>query len=51
MLLSLGLDSALALRNRERDTYRIRISKVSTLLLRDLVAPHIRPEFLYKIGM
>lgn len=51
MLLSLGLESSLTLRNRERYTYRIRISKSSTLLIRELVLPHLRPEFLYKIGM
>lgn len=32
------------------DTYRIRISKRSMLLLRELVTPHMHPYFIYKLG-
>lgn len=36
--------------DRSLDTYRVRVSKTSMPLLRELVAPHMHPIFMYKLG-
>lgn len=50
VLSKLGIKSTLKVRNRAKDTYRIRISKTSMPLLRQLVTPHMHPSFMYKLG-
>lgn len=50
LLLDLGIHSGLKLRNKSKDTYRIRISSKSVPLLISLVKPYIHPIFMYKLG-
>ena len=49
-LAKLNILSSLKIRNKANDTYRIRISKKSMPLLRELVKEHIHPIFMYKLG-
>jgi hypothetical protein len=46
----LGIKSTLKVRNCTKGTYRIRISKTSMPLVRQLVIPHMHPSFMYKLG-
>ena len=50
VLLKLGIVSTLKVRNSVKGTYRIRISKSSMPLLRELVTSHMHPDFMYKLG-
>lgn len=50
LLKTFGIVSTLKIRNKSKDTYRIRISKKSMPLVRELVRPHIHPDFIYKLG-
>ena len=50
VLSSLEIKSTLKIRNKEKSTYRIRISKTSMTLVRNLVTPYIHKDFLYKLG-
>ena len=49
LLSRLGVKAGLKMRNRKKDTYRIRISRHSVPLFRESVRPHIHPVFLYKL--
>lgn len=49
VLRNLGIKSTLKIRNKEKDTYRIRISKLSMPLVRELVRAHMHPDFMYKL--
>lgn len=49
-LLRLAIASTLKVRNATKGTYRIRFSKKSMPLLRELVTPHMHPIFMYKLG-
>jgi succinate dehydrogenase hydrophobic anchor subunit len=51
VLLNMGITSTLKVRNSTKGTYRIRISKASMPLLRNLVAPHMHTDFMYKLGV
>ncbi|MBW5719172.1 hypothetical protein GQQ29_26440 [Klebsiella pneumoniae] len=51
VLANLGIKATLKVRNRDKDTYRIRISKKSMPLLRELVIPYMHPSFMYKLGL
>lgn len=51
VLLDIGINSTLKLRNKEKNSYRIRISKLSMPLLISLVLPFMHPEMIYKIGL
>jgi len=44
------IKATLKLRNKAKDTYRIRISRLSLPLFRNLVRPHMHPVYLYKLG-
>lgn len=46
----LGIKATLSIRNKGKETYRIRISKKSVPLLRSSVTPHMHPYFMYKLG-
>lgn len=50
-LLKFQLKSTLKIRNKQKDTYRIRLSKTSIVTLRDLVLPSMPGEFHYKLGI
>jgi len=50
LLLNLGIKTNLKIRNKDKDTYRIRFSKTSMPLVRDLVSPHMHKDFVYKLG-
>lgn len=50
VLMNMGIKSTLKIRNKDKNTYRIRISKLSMPLLRDLVRPYMDPDFSYKLG-
>lgn len=50
VLNNLGIKSTLKLRNKDKDTYRIRISKKSMPLVIELVKPYIHKSFEYKLG-
>lgn len=50
VLQRLGKKSSLKIRNKDRDTYRIRISKTSMSLVRELVTPYVHEDFMYKLG-
>jgi hypothetical protein len=50
LLNDLGIKTSLKIRNKENDTYRIRFSKTSMPLVRDLVTPYFHKDFLYKLG-
>ena len=45
-----NIKSTLKIRNKEANTFRIRISKTSMPLLRVLVKPYMHNDFLYKLG-
>jgi hypothetical protein len=49
-LARLGIISTLKVRNNIKGTYRVRISKKSMPLLRQLVTPHMHSDFMYKLG-
>ena len=51
VLQSLGINSTLKVRNSTTGTYRIRISKLSMPLLRELVTPYTHPSMMYKLGV
>lgn len=50
VLHNLGILATLKVRNPSKNTYRIRISKTSMPLLREMVTPHMHPSFMYKLG-
>ena len=52
LLLELGIKTTLKIRDKNKDTYRIRFSKTSMPLVRDLVTPYMHKDFLWgqKIG-
>ncbi len=49
LLKKLGIKSTLKIRNKMKNTYRIRISKTSMPLLRELVSPHMHKDYMYKL--
>lgn len=51
VLLSFSIKSTLKVRNKQQDTYRIRVSKSSMPLLRDIVLSQIPENFHYKLGI
>ena len=51
VLMALGIKSTLKIRDKEKDRYRIRISKTSMPLIRELITPYMHKDFLYKLGM
>lgn len=50
LLAGLGIKATLKVRNKGNNTYRIRVSRYSLALLRELVLPHMHPVYLYKLG-
>lgn len=50
VLSNMGIKSRLKVRNKAKDTYRIRISKLSMPLIRELVTPYMHYDFMYKLG-
>jgi hypothetical protein len=48
-LARLGILSTLKVRSTTKGTYRVRISKTSMPLLRELVTPHMHSIFMYKL--
>jgi hypothetical protein len=50
LLKDLGIKTTLKIRNKDKDIYRIRISKTSIPLVRDLVTPYMHEDFMYKLG-
>ena len=50
LLSSYRIKTTLKIRNKDKDTYRIRISKTSVRLVRDLVKSHMHEDLLYKLG-
>lgn len=50
VLAGLGIKATLKVRNASKDTYRVRISKTSMPLVRQLVTPHMHASFMYKLG-
>lgn len=50
LLLDLGIKTTLKIRNKEKDTYRIRFSKKSMPLVKELVTAHMHKDFMYKLG-
>lgn len=50
LLAQLGIKSGINIRNKKKDTYRIRVSNGSMPLLLKLVRPHIHKDFIYKLG-
>jgi len=50
LLSDLGIKTTLKIRNKDKDLYRIRFSKTSVPLVRDLVTPYMHKDFLYKLG-
>ena len=48
--MNLGIKTTLKIRNKDKDTYRIRFSKTSMPLVRDLVSPYMHKDFMYKLG-
>lgn len=51
VLLDMGIKSTLKIRDSSRNTYRIRISKRSMPLVRELVISYMHPDFMYKLGL
>lgn len=51
VLANMGIVATLKMRNRAKDTYRIRISSRSMPLLRELVTPYMHPSMMYKLGI
>jgi hypothetical protein len=50
LLNNLGIKTILKIRNKENNSYRIRFSKTSMPLVRELVQPYIYKDFMYKLG-
>jgi len=50
LLSSFGIKTILKIRNKEKDRYRIRFSKTSVALIKELVMPYMHKDFLYKLG-
>jgi hypothetical protein len=50
VLFKINIVSTLKVRNSIKGTHRIRVSKRSMPLLRELVTPHMHPYFMYKLG-
>jgi hypothetical protein len=50
LLSNLNIKSTLKIRNKEKDRYRIRISKTSMDLLREIVTLYMHKDFMYKLG-
>jgi hypothetical protein len=50
-LATLGIKSGLKQRSKVNGTYRIRISKLSMPLVRELTLPHVHPQYHYKLGI
>lgn len=50
LLSNYNIKTTLKIRNKEKDRYRIRISKTSMSLERELVIPYFHNDFLYKLG-
>lgn len=50
LLLKYEINSTLKVRNKAKNIYRIRISKLSMPKLRELVKPYMHTSFLYKLG-
>jgi hypothetical protein len=50
ILLNWKIVTTLKVRNKAKNTYRIRVSKRSIPLLRELVIPYMHSEFMYKLG-
>jgi hypothetical protein len=48
VLAKFNIKTSLKVRDLQKDTYRIRVSKLSMPLLRELVVTHKHPDFLYK---
>lgn len=46
-----NIKTSLVIRNKSKDTYRIRVAKKSIPELRKIVLPHMHPIFLYKLGL
>lgn len=51
LLLDYNIVTSLKLRNKYKNTYRIRISRRSMPLLRDLVSSSMHRDFVYKLGV
>jgi len=51
LLEKLDIKSTLKIRNKNKNSYRIRISKTSMDIVIALVKPHIHNDFLYKLGL
>lgn len=49
LLNDLDIKSTLKIHNKDKDLYRIRLSKTSIPLVRNLVKPYIHKDFLYKL--
>jgi len=50
LLKDLGIKTTLKIRNKDKDLYRIRISKTSIPIVRELVKPYMHNDFVYKLG-
>lgn len=50
ILKTMGINSSLKIINKDRDIYRIRISKTSMPLVRELVTLYMHEDFKYKLG-
>src|SRR6266498_688099 len=51
LLEKLDIKATLKIRNKNKNSYRIRISKTSMDIVIALVKPHIHNDFLYKLGL
>jgi hypothetical protein len=51
LLSNLGIKTTLKIRDKENDRYRIRFSKTSISLVKELVMPYMHKDFLYKLGI
>jgi hypothetical protein len=50
LLSNYNIKTTLKIRNKEKNRYRIRISRTSMSLVRELVIPYIYEDFIYKLG-
>jgi len=50
LLSHLGIKATLKIRNKAKDACRIRVSRKSLTVLRELVQEHMHPVFMYKLG-
>ena len=50
LLLELGIKTTLKIRDKNKETYRIRFSKTCLPLVRDLLTPYMHKDFMYKLG-